>query len=101
MRRFAVSGERFAISDFKFAIISTLIVWILGLGSFAQAKEKWPGMDQAVIEQYAAKQGRPPAKPLVRIEGDALLFAFILAGAVGGFILGYNWHKLFKSKEKV
>jgi cobalt/nickel transport system permease protein/cobalt/nickel transport protein len=64
----------------------------------AQAKEKWTGVDEAIIEKYATQQGRPPRSSLLNIEGDALLFTFILAGAIGGFILGYNWHRLFKTR---
>lgn len=58
-------------------------------------KEKWAGIDEAVIEKYATDKGRQAAEPLFNVEGDMLLFLFALAGAIGGFVMGYYWHKVF------
>lgn len=58
-------------------------------------KEKWAGIDEAVIEKYATDKGREAADPLFNVEGDMLLFLFALAGAIGGFVMGYYWHKVF------
>jgi len=79
---------------------AVLILVLLGaLGGLAQAqepaKEKWTGIDEAVIEKYATDQGRAAAEPLFNVEGDMLLFLFTMAGAIGGFIIGYQWHKVF------
>jgi cobalt/nickel transport protein len=60
-----------------------------------QAEERWRGIDEAVIEKFALEHGRTAAEPLLPIEGDLLLFFFALAGAAGGFIMGYYWHKIF------
>ena len=60
-----------------------------------EQKEKWAGIDEAVIEKYATDKGREASDPLFNVEGDMLLFLFALAGAVGGFIMGYYWHKVF------
>ncbi len=57
--------------------------------------EKWAGIDEAVIEKYATDKGREAADPPFNVEGDMLLFLFALAGAIGGFIMGYYWHKVF------
>ena len=79
-----------------------LLIVLLGLlltSGFAMAEgekpEKWGGIDEAVIEKYATDKGREAAEPLFNVEGDMLLFLFALAGAIGGFIMGYYWHKVF------
>lgn len=63
----------------------------------AEAREtKWPGVDEAVVEKFAGELGREARAPYINTDqGDLLLFVFTLAGAIGGFIMGYNWHKIF------
>ena len=69
---------------------------MLGTPVLAEEKqEKWAGIDEAVIERYAEGQGRQAADPLIPVEGDLLLFLFAMAGAAGGFGMGYYWHKIF------
>ncbi|MBU2568127.1 MAG: cobalt transporter [Elusimicrobia bacterium] len=81
---------------FVFAVIFVMAAGLLGLCVAAAEEEgAWPGVDVAVVGKYAEKYGRPPRPPLINVEGDALLFAFTLAGTVSGFIFGYNWRKLF------
>lgn len=68
------------------------------------AAEKWPGVDETVVQKIAGEHGRQASKPLIPIEGDMQLFAFLLAGTVGGFAAGYWWRVLMegskgKSKE--
>jgi cobalt/nickel transport protein len=53
----------------------------------------WAGVDDAVVAKIAAAAGRHARAPL--LEGDLLLFAFLVAGIVGGFVLGYGFRKLF------
>ncbi len=61
---------------------------------------KWSGVDETVVERFARDLGREPMDPLFDTDqGDLLLFAFALAGAVGGFVMGYCWHKLFVAKK--
>jgi len=81
----------------KILIISFTSLLLLAGIVFAEEtkKEKWAGIDEAVIEKYATDKGREAADPLFNVEGDMLLFLFALAGAIGGFIIGYNWHKVF------
>jgi cobalt/nickel transport system permease protein len=55
----------------------------------------WPGVDSVIVEKTAEEHGQKPAEPLIPIEGDLLLFAFLTGGAIGGFFVGYYYHKLF------
>lgn len=61
---------------------------------------KWSGVDENVVEKIAEEHGRPAWAPFINTDqGDLLLFVFLLAGAIGGFILGFYWHKLFIKKD--
>lgn len=64
---------------------------------FAFAEEvKWNGVDESVVEKIAEEHGRAAWKPFINTgQGDLLLFVFLLAGIVGGFVMGYNFRKLF------
>lgn len=75
----------------KKSAVSTLIgvFFNLCLGFPAAAQKGWPGVDDAVIGKYASEAGRAPASGLLSLDGDVLLFAFLLAGVVGGFVMGY------------
>nr|WP_246545733.1 cobalt transporter [Pelotalea chapellei] len=66
----------------------------------SDAVEKWQGLDEAVVQKIAAEQGRNAREPLVSLEGDLQLFAFLLAGAVGGFMAGYYWRVLLEGKKQ-
>lgn len=73
-----------------FAICSSLVT----------ASEKWPGVDESVIEKYAKEHGREASEPLINTDqGDLLLFVFLLAGTVGGFTAGYYWRVLLTTKS--
>jgi len=66
-----------------------------------ETKPKWPGVDEAVVEKYAKELGREARDPYINTDqGDLLLFLFALAGTVGGFIIGYYWHKVFVVGKK-
>jgi ABC-type cobalt transport system substrate-binding protein len=61
---------------------------------------EWSGVDETVVEKFAKEAGRPPRDPYINTDqGDLLLFAFLLAGAVGGFIGGYYFRFLFHEKK--
>ncbi len=61
--------------------------------------EKWSGVDESVIEKVAKEHGREAREPFINTDqGDLLLFVFLLAGAVGGFIGGYYWRALMGKK---
>lgn len=62
---------------------------------------KWAGVDEAVIEKIAGEHGREAKEPLIGDDqGDILLFLFLLAGAVGGFVAGYYWRVLITEKRE-
>lgn len=59
---------------------------------------KWPGVDKVVIEDIANKAGRSAREPFINTDqGDLLLFMFLIAGALGGFVAGYAYRSLAKS----
>jgi len=67
--------------------------------SFAIAAEKWPGVDESVVEKYAQEHGREAHEPFINTDqGDLLLFVFLLAGTIGGFAAGYYWRVLMVEK---
>ncbi|MBF0291722.1 MAG: hypothetical protein HQK86_06140 [Nitrospinae bacterium] len=58
------------------------------------------GVDEAVVEKFAASAGRKATPPLLDADnGDLGLFLFLTAGAVGGFVCGYCFRAIFP-KEK-
>lgn len=66
-----------------------------GLYFFVLAPKSWEGVDEAVVEKIAREHGREASAPLVDPgSGDLLLFAFLAAGAVGGFAAGFHWREL-------
>jgi hypothetical protein len=74
---------------------------IFGMGAgLSFAGEKWPGIDEAVVNRIAREHGRDARKPLINTgEGDLQLFMFLMAGAVGGFVAGYYWRVLLEGKK--
>ena len=62
----------------------------------------WSGVDETVIEKFAEKAGRKAHEPFINTDqGDLLLFVFLIAGIVGGFIGGYNFRVLFPPRRGV
>jgi hypothetical protein len=60
----------------------------------------WEGVDKTVVEKFAQQAGHPAREPFINTDrGDLLLFLFLLAGAVGGFIAGYTFRGLFPPKN--
>jgi ABC-type cobalt transport system substrate-binding protein len=93
-------GQRFESRHIKL-LLSFLfaVVLLLSFLPFAFSGEKWPGVDESVVEKYAREHGREASEPLINTDqGDLLLFVFLLAGAVGGFIGGYYWRVLMVEK---
>lgn len=69
--------------------------------STEEEKPKWPGVDETVVEKYAKELGREARTPFFDTDqGDLLLFLFALAGGIGGFVMGYYWHKVFVAGKK-
>lgn len=80
------------------ALVLALPLW-LNAGASAADAEKWKGVDETVIGKVARDAGRPPREPLINTDqGDLLLFLFLIAGAIGGFVAGYCFRGLFPPK---
>jgi hypothetical protein len=61
----------------------------------------WSGVDETVIEKFAEQAGRTAREPFINTDqGDLLLFAFLVAGIIGGFIGGYSFRVLFPPRRK-
>jgi len=92
---------KFIVRSLKFGVRSFLIFILLFTVhlSLSTASEKWPGVDESVIEKVAKEHGRESREPFINTDrGDLLLFVFLLAGVVGGFIGGYYWRALTEKK---
>ena len=78
-------------------LVCSLVFYLSATLAYA-AEEKWPGVDDTVVGKYAMEHGRPANRNFIGLEGDALLFAFLVAGAVGGFTAGY-YYRDFMAKN--
>lgn len=79
---------------FVFAVLTSQI------GSGSETPSRWAGVDETVIEHYAQAAGRPARDPLINTDqGDLLLFAFLMAGVVGGFVAGYAYRSLVDKND--
>lgn len=76
-------------------LILAVVVLLIALASLDQ-RTQWDGIDVAVVGRYGTELGREPWTPFINLQGDALLFAFTVAGALGGFAAGYYWRELFE-----
>lgn len=75
-------------------------ILVLSLSGSGAAPAKWTGVDETVVEHYAEAAGRPARKPFINTDqGDLLLFVFLLAGTVGGFVAGYSYRMLRERKR--
>jgi len=62
----------------------------------------WEGVDETVVKKVAADAGHPARDPYINTDqGDLLLFMFLLAGAIGGFIIGYTFRGLFPPRKPI
>lgn len=60
------------------------------------APTAWEGVDKVLVEKVAAQAGHPARAPYLNTDqGDLLLFLFLLAGAISGFIIGYTFRGVF------
>lgn len=77
--------------------IAGLIFCVLSLNlSYAKEAPRWSGVDENVVEKIAEEHGRAAWTPFINTDqGDLLLFVFLLAGVIGGFVLGFYFRKLF------
>ena len=92
---------KFKVRSWEFGVRSILIfVLLLTVHlSLSTAGDKWSGVDESVIEKVAKEHGREAREPFINTDqGDLLLFVFLLAGVVGGFIGGYYWRSLTEKR---
>jgi ABC-type cobalt transport system substrate-binding protein len=79
-----------------YMIVFIVFIVLIGASSIFAASE-WSGVDETVVEKIASEHGRQAKEPLINTDqGDLLLFVFLVSGAVGGFIAGYNWRRLME-----
>jgi len=85
----------------RFILVALLIILTATVAGVQAREGKWPGVDETVIEKFAAKAGRSPKEPLINTDqGDLLLFVFLMAGTAGGFVAGYYFRVLFHEKRR-
>jgi len=81
-------------------VVCSVLLGGLGSGSL-HAGEKWPGVDEAVVNRIAREHGRGERPSLIPAAGgDLQLFMFLMAGTVGGFVAGYYWRVLLEGKNR-
>ena len=83
----------------KRALIILAILAVASGGLYAAVRftrGDWAGVDETVVERFAEQAGRSPREPYINTDrGDLLLFVFLTAGVVGGFVGGYYFRGLF------
>ena len=68
--------------------LSVCTAWVFVLNGPA-VKGQWLGVDEAVISRFADAAGQRSPPLFDWVQGDLLLFAFLLAGLLAGFVLGF------------
>ena len=58
------------------------------------------GLDEKVTQRLTQEYGLKIKEALLDLPQEILLFAFIILSSLAGFILGYNWYRIFKLKAK-
>ena len=77
------------------------VIVYFGFHHAAATHGLYEGVDDSVVGKFAKDAGRPPT-PLIDFDkyNDLQLFAFLVAGLAGGFMLGYYNRSLFGSKVR-
>ncbi len=101
--KLGVQSLEFRVKIKKLLLFCTaVLLLIFSLQPLAFSAEKWQGIDESIVEKYAKEHGREAMTPLINTDqGDLLLFVFLLAGAIGGFIGGYYWRILMVEKRPI
>jgi hypothetical protein len=68
--------------------LAVCVAWGLLIENHA-ATGQWPGVDEAVIGRFVDESGQRSPPLLDWVRGDVLLFAFLVAGLLAGFVLGF------------
>lgn len=83
-----------------FFIVILIAVFVVAPRSTLAETDRWTGVDESVVEKYAGEHGREARPPFINTDqGDLLLFVFLLAGVVGGFVAGYYWRSLLDQRS--
>lgn len=91
-------GTRFKAQGIAVILLFSVVA-IAPMTASAEEK-KWTGVDESVVEKVAKEHGRKAWQPFINTDqGDLLLFVFLIAGAVGGFVMGYYWRGLFDTDK--
>jgi ABC-type cobalt transport system substrate-binding protein len=78
-------------------VLAAAPLWCRGPAQAADAG--WQGVDDK-FEELAKAAGHPAREPYINlVQGDVGLFMFLMAGALGGFIAGYNFRILFPPRS--
>ena len=89
----------------KKTILISLTILLIAAGTWlllGHVKSEWSGVDESVVEKFAEEAGREARDPYINTDqGDLLLFVFLLAGMVGGFVAGYYFKELFAERGQV
>jgi len=95
------SGVRGQVFNKISLLLILLVTCNLPLAASVIAADKWSGVDESVVNKYAKEHGREAKEPLINTDqGDLLLFVFLLAGTIGGFMAGYYWRVLIEKKNR-
>jgi hypothetical protein len=96
-----ILSSRIVLSSLLIIVAMALAGWIYVVTQSPSAdKGQWIGVDEAVIEKYAATAGRTASQPLINTDkGDLLLFVFAVSAAAAGFAAGYCWRMLVSEKR--
>lgn len=95
------SGVRGQVFNKILLLLILLVTCHLPLAASVIAADKWSGVDESVVNKYAKEHGREAKEPLINTDqGDLLLFVFLLAGTIGGFMAGYYWRVLIEKKNR-
>jgi hypothetical protein len=82
-------------------LLLTIAILLSGPLCLPARAASWSGVDQTVIEKFAEAAGRHARAPFINTDqGDLLLFVFLMAGIVGGFIGGYSYRALFPPRRR-
>ena len=81
-------------------MVLPLFLAVPGTARAARPEREWQGVDEAVVERIAKEHHREARPSLFAAgRGDLGLFAFLLAGACGGFAAGYFWRRLVDGRS--
>jgi len=82
-------------------LIAAALVLAVWAGLLMVSDAEWVGIDVGIVGKVAEEAGRPPWTPFINTDqGDLLLFVFLVAGAAGGFVMGYYFRELFGAPGK-